>query len=105
MKIYSPILSTIEKSVQDGLLAAGREVLEESNRRAPKDTGAMVKTGRVDVDDLTVQVSYRGKVAPIQHENLDYQHDDGEPKFLENAAMQLDVEQVIGQAVRRALNG
>lgn len=105
MKIHNPILSTVEKAVQEGMRAAGREVLKESNRRAPKDTGDMVKTGRVNVDDLTVQVSYRGVVARIQHENLDYEHDDGGPKFLENAALQLDVEKIIGQAVRSALDG
>ena len=104
MKIHNPILSTVEKAVQDGLRAAGRAVRKESNANAPKDTGTMIKGAQVRVDDLTMQVSYPFP-ASIQHEALDYTHDDGGPKFLENAALGLDVETIIGAAVRKTLDG
>lgn len=105
MKIHNPILSTIEAAVQKGLREAGREVLKESNANAPKLSGAMIKSGRVTVDDLTVQVSYTGIVALMQHERLDYRHDDGGPKFLENAALGVDVESIIARAVLGAIDG
>lgn len=105
MNIHKPILSTVEKAVQEELRNAGREVLKDARERAPKDTGAMRKTGRVNVDDLTVQISFKGKVASIQHENLDYQHPTGGPKFLENAALDFDIGAAIAKGVRSALDG
>ncbi|WP_105567130.1 HK97 gp10 family phage protein [Microbacterium halophytorum] len=106
MKIPNPILSTVEEAVQDEMRKAGREVLKDARTRAPKDTGALRKTGRVNVDDLTVQVSFNGKVAAIQHENLDFQHPTGgEAKFLENAALDFDLEGAIARGVRSALDG
>lgn len=105
MKIHNPILSTVEKAAQDGLRAAGRAILKRSNELAPKDTEETIKTGRVNIDDLTVQVSYASFIARIQHENLDYQHDDGEAKFLEQATMQVDLEQIMADVMRRRLGG
>lgn len=105
---FTPILSAIEQGVQNGLSEHGEAMLADSNERAPKDTRAMVESGFVQVDDLTVQVGYSSFIAKIQHENLDYQHPSGGgPKFLENAAAatagQLD--DVIAKNIGRALGG
>ena len=104
MKIHNPILTTVEKAVQDQMRSVGREVLKDARDRAPKDTRKMVKTGRVNVDDLTVQISFKGVQAIVQHENLDFKHENGgEAKFLENAALEFDVEQAIADGLKKAL--
>lgn len=90
MKFYAPVLSALEQAVQQGLKEAAEMVLEESNTRAPVDDGELRASGFVDVDDLTVQVGYKtAKGYPYirrQHEDMDYRHDTGGPKFLERAA-------------------
>ncbi len=96
-----------------GLLAAGNFVLERSNENAPKDTTAMVQTGRVTQVgsglDQKVVVGYGGtdhppfvdvwskkeqklvtrnpaEYAMRQHQDLNLRHDEGQTaKFLERA--------------------
>jgi len=79
-------------------------VLKDSNQRAPRDDGTLVKSGRVTVDDLTVQVSYTAVHAALQHERLDWRHaDGGEAKFLETAAEAVDAEGIAAKALQKAL--
>jgi hypothetical protein len=104
MRMLTPILSTVEKAAQDGLREAGKAVLKLSNELAPKDDEDLVESGRVIVDDLTVQVSYTAFHARLQHENLDWQHEDGgQAKFLEAAADQVNIGTVVAEKVRAAL--
>lgn len=105
--MFLPILSDIEKAVQAGLEEHAKAVLERSNELAPKDTGDMVKTGFVNTTDLAAQVGYTDFVARFQHERLDYQHDDGQAKFLEAAASELEdqLAPTIGRHIREALGG
>lgn len=106
MKIDNLVLNAIEKAAQDAMKTAGREVLKRSNELAPRDDGDLIKSGRVTVDDLTVQVSYTALHARFQHENLDFQHEGGgQPKFLEQASQEVNIEAIAAEAVRRALDG
>ncbi len=106
MKIFTPLLSTTEKAAQDGLREGGREILANSNRRAPRDDDDLVKSGGVRIDDLTMQVAYTAKHAPYQHERLDFAHPNGgEAKFLESAAAEVDVERYVADEIGRALGG
>jgi hypothetical protein len=107
MKIYRPILSAVEQAVEHGMRDAAEHVLEESNRRAPKDDGDLVDSSSVSVTDLQARIHYKSFYAAWQHERLDYAHDDGEAKFLENAA---EAEmgaalQVMGARIRGELGG
>lgn len=104
MKMHLPIASALEKAAREGMREAGREVLRRSNALAPKDDGDLVKSGRVTVDDLTVQVSYTAVHAVWQHEHLDWQHPDGgQAKFLEAAADEIDIGAVVAAKVRASL--
>lgn len=111
MKFYVPILSTLEQAARDGLVEAGEKLLAESNRRAPIDSGELRAAGFVDADDLQVKVGYEHpKGYPYirrQHEDLDYQHETGEAKFLENAeeATRGDVSAIVAKHIRGALGG
>lgn len=106
MKIHNPILSTVEKAAQDGLRAAGREVLQRARELSPTLTGESDKSGFVAIDDLTVQVGFKSKVSRLQHENLDYQHPQGgQAKFLETAVDEIDIGATIAAHVRKALDG
>lgn len=105
-KILVPVLSIVEKAAVEANREIGRAVLKESNRRAPRDDGTLVKSGRVTVDDLTVQVSYTAVHAPLQHERLEWRHaGGGEPKFLERAADAVDAEAIAAKSLRKSLGG
>ena len=111
MKFYAPVLSLIEQAVQQGLKDAAEMVLAESNARAPVDDGELRAAGFVDVDDLTVQVGYKtAQGYPYirrQHEDMDYQHDTGGPKFLENAANETrgQAADIVAARIKGALGG
>ena len=106
MKIHTPILSTVERAVQEGMRKAGEATLERARELSPTETGKSDESGFVAVDDLTTQVGFKSFISRIQHENLEYQHPDGgQPKFLETAAAEIDVEQIIARSVREALGG
>ncbi len=103
MKIYTPILSTVEKAAQDALKETGREVLKRARELSPTDSGDSDKSGFVQVDDLTLQVGFTSLVSRLQHENLDYEHTGGgEAKFLEKAFDESDIEAKAAAKVREA---
>ena len=101
-----PILTVVEKAVQEGLRDVGRETLRIARELSPTETGQSDKSGFVAVDDLTVQVGFQSLVSMLQHENLDWEHPNGgQAKFLEGAAAQVDVGEVVARATRRDLGG
>lgn len=107
MKFYKPILSTVERAIEHGIQDAAEHILEESNRRAPKEDGDLIDSSSVSVTDLQARIHYGSFYAAWQHERLDYAHDDGEAKFLENAA---EAEtgaalQIMGARIRGELGG
>ncbi|WP_424448850.1 hypothetical protein [Microbacterium arborescens] len=105
MAKFNPVMTKLEKSIQAGMRGAGRAVLKRSRELAPKDSGDLHKGGSVAVDDLTMQVSYRGDYAVIQHENLDFEHDNGQAKFLETAADQVNIGPILAERNRKDLGG
>ena len=105
MKIYTPVLSVVEKATQDGLREGGKALLKKARELSPTDTGASDKSGFVRIDDLTLQVGFTSLVSRLQHENLDWQHENGQAKFLEAAADQVDVASYVRDHVRKELGG
>lgn len=117
MKLYLPVLSTVERAAQNGLREAAEALLEESNSRAPEDLGDLKEAGEVQVEDLTVSVSYqtptrdghksRYPYIARQHEDLAYEHESGGPKFLESAAedMRAELAQIVARRSREELGG
>lgn len=105
MAKFNPIVTKLEKSIQTGLREGGRAVLKRARELAPKDSGDLSKGGTVTVDDLTMQVAFSGDYAVDQHENLDYEHDDGQAKFLEAAADQVDIGTILAARNRKDLGG
>ncbi|MBD3781698.1 MAG: hypothetical protein IE926_01900 [Micrococcales bacterium] len=88
----------LRNATPEALDAAGRVVLDASNRLIPTDTGEMEKTGDVRVTGDTAAVFYTHPGAARQHERLDYHHDDGQAKFLEQASARTRAEQLAALA-------
>lgn len=103
MRIYTPVLSVVEKATQDGMRDGGRALLKRARELSPTDSGDSDKSGFVRIDDLTLQVGFTSLVSRLQHENLDWQHENGQAKFLETAADEIAVEEFIAARVRKAL--
>lgn len=105
MKIHTPILSTAEKAAQEGLRRGMRALLDRARELSPTDTGDSDKSGFVRIDDLTGQAGFTSLVSRLQHENLDWQHPDGgQPKFLETAAVEVDVVAYVAAEIRKAFS-
>ena len=85
----------IEHSTSEGLVDAARYLLELSQPLVPVDTGRLKESGRVvEESSNTVYVTYEAfnpengyEYAPIQHEVLDFHHDVGQAKYLEQPFM------------------
>ena len=104
MKINLPLLTTVEKAAQDGLREGGRALLKRARELSPTLTGESDKSGFVRVDDLTLQVGFTSLVSLLNHENLDSKHPQGgEPKFLETASDEVDMQAIAAEELRKGL--
>lgn len=96
-------LTEIEKAAREALRDTAKDVLRIAKQKAPKESGGLRRSGRVLVDDVTVRVVFRSPHAWLQHERLDYKHDDGEAKYLERAVDEVGVEADIISGIQARL--
>lgn len=79
-----PTLDTAD--IERAMLAGAELLLDESNRKVPLETGALIRSGNTAAQGDEAAVGYNTPYAVRQHEEVGYHHDDGrEAKFLENA--------------------
>lgn len=85
MKFDRSALQRVEHAAADGVQAAAEHLEQVSNALVPDLTGALQASSQVSVDrsEPSAAVSYDDPAAVVQHERLDYRHDDGQAKFLE----------------------
>jgi hypothetical protein len=104
------MIALAREGMADGLTEAAEYVQAASRRITPDDptTGGDDLSGSQKVepatpDDLNAQVYTDAEWALYQHENLTLSHPTGQSKFLETATLEsrVEVEQIIGAAVRR----
>lgn len=106
MKFYTPVLNEVESAARDGMHDGLKALLKRSNELAPKDDLDLVKSGAVRIDDLTGQVSYTAPHAAWQHDNLEWEHENGgQAKFLEQATEEVDVAAFIALRTRERFGG
>lgn len=71
----------VEDAASDAVREQAQQWLDEGNKRAPRDTDALVNSGRVMVDGTTAGVGWgeglERDYAVIQHENTSYEHPGG----------------------------
>ncbi|GAB2646316.1 hypothetical protein GCM10027169_13130 [Gordonia jinhuaensis] len=95
-----------DDDLERGLLAGAELLLDESNRKAPIETGALIRSGTAVAQGNQAAVGYNTPYAVRQHEEVGYHHDAGrEAKFLENA-LHNHKDQIlgaIGDAIREGL--
>jgi hypothetical protein len=104
VKMEMPIATLYEQAAMEANKAAAKQVLARARELSPTLTGDSDKTGFVATDDLTTQVGFRSVVSRFQHENLDFEHPQGgQPKFLETAADEVNMESIAADAVRKKL--
>mgnify|MGYP006867956678 CR=1 FL=1 len=89
-KQFSKKINDITNATTKGLHEAGEHLLELSQPLVPVDTGRLKASGKVVDIDNDVYVTYEAvnpengyEYAPIQHEDLDFKHNVGQAKYLE----------------------
>lgn len=102
------IIAALRESAAEGLTLAAEHVRGVAVPRTPLEYGDLRSSLTVTPatpGDLESAVSSDLPYAVRQHEDLDLQHDDGQAKYLESAALDSldEVGQIIGAAVRRRL--
>lgn len=96
----------VRDGVDPGLRDAGEEAMTVADRYIPVLTGEMRATGFVEPAGRNqVAVGFDHPGAVVQHERMDYRHDDGGPKFLERAVAETRKEQAeaLADQIRRRL--
>ena len=92
--------------VERAMQAGAELLLDESNRKAPIETGALIRSGVAKAEGNKAAVGYNTPYAIKQHEELGYQHDQGrEAKYLENALMnnKTRIFDAVADEIRQAL--
>ncbi|MGH9248318.1 MAG: hypothetical protein ACRD0W_02195, partial [Acidimicrobiales bacterium] len=89
---YDRAKAAVSRGAGRGLRRAAEHVADVSDDRTPVDTGELIGSRRVEVDEraLEAAIGYGlvGKArayAVIQHEDLTLRHTNGQAKFLESA--------------------
>lgn len=103
-------LEATVKAAQTALYQGGSIIMTEAKQRAPVDKGPLQNSGYVTLPvtrsgDTFVEVGFGGSAkayAVKQHEELSYNHDVGEAKYLEKAINAR--EQVVRERIRRIAN-
>lgn len=80
----------LQRGTVDGLNDAAGHVLDVAKADTPTETGRTRDSGTVVPGVLTnsraaVSIEFRNPIAPIVHEDLTVEHDNGKAKFLEDA--------------------
>lgn len=90
-----------------GVEAGADHVRDVSVDRAPRRTGALRASARTvqEPGTATAAVTFDADYAVYQHENLDYQHDDGGPKVPETSLVseRSAVARIAQAEIRRAI--
>lgn len=98
----------VSDAAADGLRDGAEHLETAANALVPDLTGALQASSQVDVDrtDRSATVSYSDEAAVYQHERLDFAHDDGQAKFLEQPlhTEQDEIVRRIARRVRRELD-
>ena len=99
-------VADIDSAAEAALQSGAELLLDESNRKAPIETGDLTRSGVAVTQGKEAAVGYSSIYAARQHEELGYRHDAGrEAKYLENALTNNAdaIEAVIGAEFRRKL--
>jgi hypothetical protein len=96
----------MEAAAQKGLSTVGKETLKRAREKVPVRTGKLRRSGRVVEDDLSVTVKFTSPIAWLIHERTGWKHPNGgQAKYLENAALEVDVRKAVTDAVRAHFGG
>jgi hypothetical protein len=95
----------VRSAITNALADAVEVIKQESIQRTPKETGELRNDCSTAVNGLEAVVYYSLPYAAKQHEEVGYDHQDGEAKFLENAVIATKpvVAAVIAEGLRRQL--
>lgn len=86
-KVLSKIPGEVDASTKKVFEEVAQDLKGEAQRRAPKDIGTLRKSAFAEVKisgkKVFATVGFKEPYATRQHETLDYNHTDGEAKYLE----------------------
>lgn len=105
LKWNDQALQRLEEAKKDALFRASAHLRERAVQRTPVETGHLRNSAKNTVSGDQAAVSYNTPYAARQHEELGWQHTDGEAKFLENAmrAERDNIRKIIGDRIGREL--
>lgn len=77
------LIPAVEEATPRAVGLAMEHILGVADELTPIESGRLVGSGTVHVDGDTASITYDGPYARRQHEELDYRHEHGQAKYLE----------------------
>ena len=80
----APIVERAPEAATQAVMDGAEHILGKARPLAPKQDGNLRASGKVRPNGPGVaSIKFDDPIATIQHERLDYKHDDGQAKYLE----------------------
>lgn len=102
-------LNSLPHKTMKGIEKAMGIIYDASQPLVPVDTGALKRSGQIEEVDSGMKMKYHSEnpingynYAPIQHENLTFNHRVGQAKYLENAVKE-NMDSIINAIVEEVL--
>ena len=99
------VAKELDAKITAALKAGADQLLAKSNALAPRDTGALVASGRAIAQGREAAVGYTSPYAIKHHQKLNFKHSHGQAKFLETAflANRSTIEETIARKLGEGL--
>lgn len=99
------VAASIEKRATTAARAAGEKLRDEAVQRTPIETGTLRASAKTTVEDKEAVVSFNTKYAARQHEEVGWNHNEGQAKYLESTLLdyQEELAQIMAEEIGKAL--
>lgn len=99
------VANNIERAAVNAARAGAHLLRDEAVQRTPIETGTLRNSAQATVEGNEAMVSYNTPYAARQHEEVGWQHKEGQAKYLESALLdnQTRISELIAQEIRKAM--
>jgi len=99
------VANSIERAAVNAARAGAHLLRDEAVQRTPIETGTLRNSARASVEGNEAMVSYNTPYAARQHEEVGWQHKEGQAKYLESALLdnQAKISELIAKEIGKAM--
>ena len=99
------VANSIERAAVNAARAGAHLLRDEAVQRTPIETGTLHNSARASVEGNEAMVSFNTPYAARQHEEVGWEHKEGQAKYLESALLdnQTRISELIAREIGKAM--